>query len=115
VEQELERAELGFQLLDLCAFCCKKTLCLTYTSARAGHAQGSLVRLPLLLAVELPQDTSTLFAWLISHQPTVFFSHNKPATSNQPAVLFSQNKSAPAIIHQSNEQAADTSMFGWSL
>jgi hypothetical protein len=47
-----------------------------------------------------------LFAWLISHQPTVLFSHNKPATSNQPAVLFSQNKSAPAISHQPNEQAA---------
>jgi hypothetical protein len=37
-----------------------------------------------------------LFAWLISHQPAVLFSHNKPATSNQPAVLFSQNKPAPA-------------------
>jgi hypothetical protein len=41
-----------------------------------------------------------MFAWLISHQPAVVFSHNKPATSNQPAVLFSQNKSAPAISHQ---------------
>jgi hypothetical protein len=39
----------------------------------------------------------SLFAWLISHQPTVLFSHNKPAISNQPAVLFSRNKSAPAI------------------
>jgi hypothetical protein len=48
---------------------------------------------------------TTLFAWLISHQPAVLFSHNKPATSNQPAVLFSQNKSAPAISHQPNEQA----------
>jgi hypothetical protein len=37
-----------------------------------------------------------LFTWLISHQPAVLFSHNKPATSNQSAVLFSQNKSAPA-------------------
>jgi hypothetical protein len=46
-----------------------------------------------------------LFAWLISHQPTVLFSQNKPATSNQPAVLFSQNKPAPAISHQPNEQA----------
>jgi hypothetical protein len=28
----------------------------------------------------------SLFAWLISHQPTIFFSQNKPATSNhQPA------------------------------
>jgi hypothetical protein len=41
-----------------------------------------------------------LFVWLISHQPTVLFSHNKSATNNQPAVLFSQNKSAPAISHQ---------------
>jgi hypothetical protein len=41
----------------------------------------------------------SLFAWLISHQPTVLFSHNKSATSNQPAVLFSQNKPAPAISH----------------
>jgi hypothetical protein len=46
-----------------------------------------------------------LFVWLISHQPAVLFSHNKPATSNQPSVLFSQNKSAPAISRQPNEQA----------
>jgi hypothetical protein len=46
-----------------------------------------------------------LLAWLISYQPTVLFSQNKPATSNQPAVLFSQNKSAPTISHQPNEQA----------
>jgi hypothetical protein len=49
--------------------------------------------------------TIAMFAWLISHQPAVLFSQNKPATSNQPAVLFSQNKSAPAISHQPNEQA----------
>jgi hypothetical protein len=48
---------------------------------------------------------NALFVWLISHQPTVLFSQNKPATSNQPAVLFSQNKPAPAISHQPNEQA----------
>jgi hypothetical protein len=47
----------------------------------------------------------SLFVRLISHQPAVLFSRNKPATSNQPAVLFSQNKSAPAIGHQPNEQA----------
>jgi hypothetical protein len=45
-----------------------------------------------------------MFAWLISHQPTVLVSQNKPATSNQSAVFFSQNKSAPAIRHQPNEQ-----------
>jgi hypothetical protein len=47
----------------------------------------------------------SLFAWLISHQPAVLFSHNKSATSNQPAVLFSQNKPAPAISHQPTELA----------
>jgi hypothetical protein len=47
----------------------------------------------------------SLFVRLISHQPAVLFSQNKPATSNQPAVLFSQNKSAPAISHQPNKQA----------
>jgi hypothetical protein len=45
-----------------------------------------------------------VFAWLTSHQPTVLFSHNKPATSNQTAVLFSQNKPASAISHQPTEQ-----------
>jgi hypothetical protein len=45
-----------------------------------------------------------LFAWLISHQPAVVFSQNKPAINNQPTVLFSQNKPAPAISHQPNEQ-----------
>jgi hypothetical protein len=54
------------------------------------------VQVPLLIA---------LFAWLISHQPTVLFSQNKPAISNQPAVHFSQNKPTPAISHQPNEQA----------
>jgi hypothetical protein len=54
----------------------------------------------------------SLFAWLISHQPAVLFSQNKPATSNQPALLFSQNKSAPAISHQPNEQAGHAEADG---
>jgi hypothetical protein len=49
-----------------------------------------------------------LFAWLISHQPAVLFSQNKPATINQPTVFFSQNKPAPAISNQPNEQARGT-------
>jgi hypothetical protein len=49
-----------------------------------------------------------LFVWLISHQPPVLFSQNKPATNNQPTIIFSQNESAPAISHQPNEQAANT-------
>jgi hypothetical protein len=51
---------------------------------------------------------NALFAWLISHQPAVLFSHNKSATSNQPAILFSQNKPAPATNHQPNEQTLRT-------
>jgi hypothetical protein len=58
------------------------------------------------------QSPSTaLFAWLISHQPTILFSQNKSVTSNQPAVLFSQNKPTPAISHQPNEQAAHLSLI----
>jgi hypothetical protein len=30
------------------------------------------------------RPTVLLFAWLISHQPAVLFSRNKPATNNQP-------------------------------
>jgi hypothetical protein len=55
--------------------------------------------------VVLTCEVGALFAWLISHQPTVLLPQNKPATTNQPAVLFSQNKPAPAISHQPNEQA----------
>jgi hypothetical protein len=47
-----------------------------------------------------------MFAWLISHQPAVLFSQNKPAINNQTAVPFAFNKPAPAISHQPNEQAA---------
>jgi hypothetical protein len=56
-------------------------------------------------AINSLQQAEALFAWLISYQPAVLFSQNKPTTSNQPAVLFSQNKPAPAISHQPTEQA----------
>jgi hypothetical protein len=55
------------------------------------------------------RSLNTLFAWLISHQPAVLFSQNKPAISNQTAVLFSQNKPAPAISHQPTEHAVNRS------
>jgi hypothetical protein len=54
---------------------------------------------------EVLETDCALFAWLISHQPTVLFSQNKSATSNQPTVFFSQNKPASAVSHQPNEQA----------
>jgi predicted esterase len=59
----------------------------------------------LLIFLFLANQANSLFVRLISHQPTVLFSQNKPATNNQPAVLFSHSKSAPAISHQRNEQA----------
>jgi hypothetical protein len=59
---------------------------------------------PVIVFVNKYSGEFALFVWLISHQPAVLFSQNKPATSNQPPVLFSQNKSAPAISHQPNEQ-----------
>jgi hypothetical protein len=62
-----------------------------------------VLRYPRSLCSTLLSVSLALFAWLISHQPAVLFSQNKPATSNQPAVLFSQNKLAPAISHQPNE------------
>jgi hypothetical protein len=48
-----------------------------------------------------------VFVRLISHQPAVLFSQNKPDTSNQPTILFSQNKSAPAISHHTEKDEAD--------
>jgi hypothetical protein len=33
---------------------------------------------------------TALFVWLISHQPALLFSQNKPVTSNQPSVFFSE-------------------------
>jgi hypothetical protein len=60
----------------------------------------------------LIQHVNALFVWLISHQPAVLFSQNKPATNSQPAVLFTQNKSAPAISHQPNEHADNLDLFG---
>jgi hypothetical protein len=53
----------------------------------------------------------TVFVWLISHQPAVLFSQNKPVTSNQPAVFFSQKKSTLVISHQPNEQAEASTNF----
>jgi hypothetical protein len=50
-------------------------------------------------------EIHSLFIRLISHQPAVLFSQNKPAINNQPTIFFSHNKSAPAISHQPNEQA----------
>jgi hypothetical protein len=54
-------------------------------------------------------------AWLISHQPAVLFSQNKPATNNQPTVLFSQNKPAAAISHQPTEQVDEKPWLHYPL
>jgi hypothetical protein len=48
-------------------------------------------------------------SFLSAYQPPASsaFLSEQTSTSNQPAVLFSQNKPAPAISHQSNEQALE--------
>jgi hypothetical protein len=73
---------------------------------RGGHALLflNLIRNHQDVRVLALSQPVSLFAWLISHQPAVLFSQNKPATSNQSAVLFSQNKPAPVISHQPTEQ-----------
>jgi hypothetical protein len=47
------------------------------------------------------RDFHALFAWLISHQPAVLFSHNKPATSNQYSSLRT-NQHQPSATSQPN-------------
>jgi hypothetical protein len=54
---------------------------------------------PTSVSFYMTLASSSLFVWLISHQPPVLFSQNKSAINNQPTVLFSQNKPAPAISH----------------
>jgi hypothetical protein len=55
---------------------------------RRGKNQASIqpltTTLPGWRGGEKKKQICALFAWLISHQPTVLFSQNKPATSNQP-------------------------------
>jgi hypothetical protein len=52
------------------------------------------------------KGSSALLVWLISHQPAVLFSHNKPATSNQPAVRFLSEQISTS--HQPNGQTVGT-------
>jgi hypothetical protein len=42
------------------------------------------------------QLTNSLFAWLISHQPAVLFSHNKPASSTLLSEQTSTSHQPPA-------------------
>jgi hypothetical protein len=45
--------------------------------------------------------TTALFVWLISHQPAVLFSQNKPATSQQYFSLRT-NQHQPSATSQTN-------------
>jgi hypothetical protein len=82
----------------------------THTLEIGGHVQMAKSNPEAQRKSLLSDCTCALFAWLISHQPAVLFSQNKPATSNQPAVPFSQNKPAPATSHQPTEQTD-----GWKI
>jgi hypothetical protein len=46
--------------------------------------------------------TRSLFAWLISHQPAVLFSHNKSPTSSQQYVSLKTNQDRPSATGQTN-------------
>jgi hypothetical protein len=43
-----------------------------------------------------------LFAWLISHQPTVLFSQNKPARTSQRCSSLRTNQHQPSATSQRN-------------
>jgi hypothetical protein len=89
-------------------------LALAASSRRSPHtSHARILSGPQVWAAIPIPPTSSLFAWLISHQSAVLFSQNKSATSNQPAVLFSQNKPAPAISHQPTEQACSRCTFSF--
>jgi hypothetical protein len=45
-------------------------------------------------------ETLALFAWLISHQPTILLSQNKPANNNQPTLRTNQHR--PSASRQTN-------------
>jgi hypothetical protein len=75
----------------------------TYTHKHVQNRQE--IRINFTRMYVKTARVSALFVWLISHQPTVLFSQNKPTITNQPAVLFSQNKPAPASSHQQNEHS----------
>jgi hypothetical protein len=49
------------------------------------------------------QPVYTLFAWLISHQPTIFFSQNKPAAAiSQQYFSLRTNQHQPSATSQTN-------------
>jgi hypothetical protein len=77
----------------VCVVCSPDLIDVTYKPVTT-----QLIHLLVLyyIALGLLDQIIALFAWLISHQPTVFFSYNKLATSNPSAVFFSHNKSASA-------------------
>jgi hypothetical protein len=50
-------------------------------------------------------DIHALFVWIISHQPALRFSQNKPAISKQYFSLRTNQHQSSLISHQPNEQA----------
>jgi hypothetical protein len=78
----------------VCLFLCNGFCFSTIVMKLSGLVQACLF--VFVSSTQKIWAVNSLFVWLVSHQPAVLSSQNRPATSNQPAVLFSQNKSAPA-------------------
>jgi hypothetical protein len=91
-------------------FCAKTPIGVVGLRLSIGKVAG-LHMMTSFIGIGSRWPTYSLFVRLISHQPAVLFSQNKPTTSNQPAVLFSHNKSALAISHQPNEQTVVNASF----
>jgi hypothetical protein len=60
---------------------------------------------------ETGEQITALFVWLISHQPAVLFSQNKPATNNQSArsIFLSEQISTS----QTNRLHSDTAVINY--
>jgi hypothetical protein len=70
----------------------------------------------MLLHKYVHSSVSTLFVWLISHQPAVLFSQNKPATSNQPQPASSTFLSEQiSTSHQPKEQETPIAVDNTSM
>jgi hypothetical protein len=65
------------------------------------------------IPLRLDAQALTLFVWLISNQPTVLFSQNKPATNNQPAYFsLGTNQHQLSVTSQTNRLTVWEGLFG---
>jgi hypothetical protein len=68
----------------------------------------------LYFGTETAGGTVSLFGWLISHQPAVLFSQNKPTTSQQYSSL-KTNQHQPSATSQPNKLCIRASFVSSAL